>query len=178
MPVVTIQMYEGRSREQKDRDWETVVKMFLIARDLLVGERRVLQRAEHLVDVYEGRLQLHDQQVSGLLMPRQLVNRSPLAVDRERHLGLDHPTRFREHEGREALGEHRVSSAQKPVQFAASPPGDELRPNVQSGCHPSDSQQRQLLAMTALDERDGGTRDARQARQICLAEATPRGSSA
>lgn len=32
-----------RSREQKDRDWETVVKMFLIARDLLVGNPRLAE---------------------------------------------------------------------------------------------------------------------------------------
>jgi L-fucose isomerase len=32
---------QTRSREQKDRDWETVVKMFLIARDLLVGNPRL-----------------------------------------------------------------------------------------------------------------------------------------
>jgi L-fucose isomerase len=30
-----------RSREQKDRDWETVVKMTLITRDLMVGNRRL-----------------------------------------------------------------------------------------------------------------------------------------
>jgi L-fucose isomerase len=32
---------QTRSREQKDRDWETVVKMFLITRDLLVGNPRL-----------------------------------------------------------------------------------------------------------------------------------------
>jgi L-fucose isomerase len=32
-----------RSREQKDRDWEMVVKMFLIARDLLVGNPRLAE---------------------------------------------------------------------------------------------------------------------------------------
>ena len=32
---------QTRSRGQKDRDWETVVKMFLIARDLLVGNTRL-----------------------------------------------------------------------------------------------------------------------------------------
>ncbi|HEX9373784.1 MAG TPA: L-fucose isomerase [Roseiflexaceae bacterium] len=32
-----------RSREQKDRDWETVVKMTLIARDLLVGNPRLAE---------------------------------------------------------------------------------------------------------------------------------------
>ena len=32
---------QTRSREQKDRDWETVVKMTLIARDLLVGNPRL-----------------------------------------------------------------------------------------------------------------------------------------
>src|ERR1035437_6899999 len=32
---------QTRSREQKDRDWETVVKMTLIARDLLVGNARL-----------------------------------------------------------------------------------------------------------------------------------------
>jgi L-fucose isomerase len=32
-----------RGREQKDRDWETVVKMFLIARDLLVGNPRLAE---------------------------------------------------------------------------------------------------------------------------------------
>ena len=31
----------ARSREQKDRDWETVVKMALIARDLMVGNPRL-----------------------------------------------------------------------------------------------------------------------------------------
>jgi L-fucose isomerase len=34
---------QTRSREQKDRDWETVVKMFLIARDLMVGNRRLAE---------------------------------------------------------------------------------------------------------------------------------------
>lgn len=32
---------EQRSREQKDRDWETVVKMTLIARDLMIGNPRL-----------------------------------------------------------------------------------------------------------------------------------------
>jgi L-fucose isomerase len=32
---------QTRSRVQKDRDWETVVRMFLIARDLLVGNPRL-----------------------------------------------------------------------------------------------------------------------------------------
>ncbi|HVL53267.1 MAG TPA: L-fucose isomerase [Vitreimonas sp.] len=32
---------DQRSREQKDRDWETVVKMTLITRDLLAGNRRL-----------------------------------------------------------------------------------------------------------------------------------------
>jgi L-fucose isomerase len=34
---------QTRTREQKDRDWETVVKMFLIARDLLVGNPRLAE---------------------------------------------------------------------------------------------------------------------------------------
>lgn len=34
-------VHNQRSREQKDRDWETVVKMTLIARDLLVGNPRL-----------------------------------------------------------------------------------------------------------------------------------------
>jgi L-fucose isomerase len=34
---------QQRSREQKDRDWETVVKMTLIARDLLVGNPRLTE---------------------------------------------------------------------------------------------------------------------------------------
>jgi L-fucose isomerase len=34
---------QTRSRQQKDRDWETVVKMFLIARDLLVGNARLAE---------------------------------------------------------------------------------------------------------------------------------------
>jgi L-fucose isomerase len=34
---------QTRSREQKARDWETVVKMFLIARDLLVGNPRLAE---------------------------------------------------------------------------------------------------------------------------------------
>jgi L-fucose isomerase len=34
---------QTRSREQKDRDWETVVKMTLIARDLLVGNPRLTE---------------------------------------------------------------------------------------------------------------------------------------
>jgi L-fucose isomerase len=34
---------QTRSREQKDRDWETVVKMTLIARDLLVGNARLAE---------------------------------------------------------------------------------------------------------------------------------------
>ena len=32
-----------RTREQKDRDWETVVKMTLITRDLLVGNPRLAE---------------------------------------------------------------------------------------------------------------------------------------
>jgi L-fucose isomerase len=34
---------QARSRAQKDRDWETVVKMTLIARDLLVGNARLAE---------------------------------------------------------------------------------------------------------------------------------------
>jgi L-fucose isomerase len=34
---------QTRSREQKDRDWETVVKMTLIARDLLIGNPRLTE---------------------------------------------------------------------------------------------------------------------------------------
>ena len=34
---------QTRSREQKDRDWQTVVKMFLIARDLMVGNPRLAE---------------------------------------------------------------------------------------------------------------------------------------
>ncbi len=34
---------QTRSREQKDRDWQTVVTMFLIARDLLVGNPRLAE---------------------------------------------------------------------------------------------------------------------------------------
>jgi L-fucose isomerase len=34
---------QTRSRDQKDRDWETVVKMTLIARDLLVGNPRLAE---------------------------------------------------------------------------------------------------------------------------------------
>ncbi|MBA3875990.1 MAG: L-fucose isomerase [Anaerolinea sp.] len=39
----TNQPGEQRSREQKDRDWETVVKMTLITRDLLAGNRRLAE---------------------------------------------------------------------------------------------------------------------------------------
>jgi len=42
-----------------------------------------VQRAEHLVDIHQGRLEFHDQQVGGPFVPRQLVDRAPLAVDRE-----------------------------------------------------------------------------------------------
>jgi L-fucose isomerase len=34
---------QTRSREQKDRDWETVIKMTLIARDLLIGNPRLTE---------------------------------------------------------------------------------------------------------------------------------------
>src|SRR5690625_7812681 len=33
-----------RTREQKDEDWETVVKMALIARDLMVGNEKLAEK--------------------------------------------------------------------------------------------------------------------------------------
>jgi L-fucose isomerase len=62
---------QQRSREQKDRDWETVVKMTLIARDLLVGNPR-------LVEMSFGEEALgHNAIVGGFQGQRQWTDHSP-----------------------------------------------------------------------------------------------------
>src|SRR5450759_2520512 len=95
-----------------------------------------VQRAKHLVDVYESRLQFHDQQVRSPRMPRQLVNRAAFTVDRERHLSFDDPPGICQHERREALRQNRVPPAQEPVQFSSAPPRVELCSYIQGGSDP------------------------------------------
>jgi L-fucose isomerase len=48
---------KARSREEKDRDWETVVKMTLITRDLLVGNRFVSRGDEEATQRHPRRFQ-------------------------------------------------------------------------------------------------------------------------
>ena len=62
---------QQRSREQKDRDWETVVKMSLIARDLLVGNPRLAE-----MDFGEEALG-HNAIVGGFQGQRQWTDHSP-----------------------------------------------------------------------------------------------------
>jgi L-fucose isomerase len=62
---------QTRSREQKNRDWETVVKMFLIARDLLVGNPR-------LADLGYGEEAMgHNAILGGFQGQRQWTDHSP-----------------------------------------------------------------------------------------------------
>ena len=62
---------QTRSRERKDRDWETVVKMFLIARDLLVGNPR-------LAEIGFGEEAMgHNAIVGGFQGQRQWTDHSP-----------------------------------------------------------------------------------------------------
>ncbi len=60
-----------RSREQKDRDWETVVKMTIIARDLMVGNPRLAELG------YEEEAQGHQAIVSGFQGQRQWTDHFP-----------------------------------------------------------------------------------------------------
>src|SRR5664279_4316671 len=62
---------QTRSREQKDRDWQTVVKMTLIARDLLVGNAR-------LTDLGFGEEAMgHNAILGGFQGQRQWTDHSP-----------------------------------------------------------------------------------------------------
>jgi len=62
---------QTRSRDLKDRDWETVVKMFLIARDLLVGNPR-------LADLGFGEEAMgHNAILGGFQGQRQWTDHSP-----------------------------------------------------------------------------------------------------
>jgi L-fucose isomerase len=62
---------QTRSREQKERDWQTVVKMFLIARDLLVGNPR-------LADLGFGEEAMgHNAILGGFQGQRQWTDHSP-----------------------------------------------------------------------------------------------------
>ena len=60
-----------RSREQKDKDWETVVKMTLIGRDLMVGNPRLAQLG--FVEEAEG----HNAIVSGFQGQRHWTDHFP-----------------------------------------------------------------------------------------------------
>ncbi|MFD2613632.1 L-fucose isomerase [Paenibacillus gansuensis] len=59
------------SREQKDRDWETVVKMTLIARDLMAGNPRLAELG------YEEEAMGHNAIVSGFQGQRQWTDHFP-----------------------------------------------------------------------------------------------------
>lgn len=74
-------------------------------RDLRDQTAFAIEGPKKLVDVHQFGLELDEDQVPGASVPGQLVDEAALAVDAERHFGLDHPARRVGHECRDGLGE-------------------------------------------------------------------------
>ena len=65
---------------------------------------------------------------------------------------------------------HGAHSDQQPIQVAAAPAPDQIDPDVQRGRDPPYSGQGQVLAVAALDQRQGGVRDAGSLGYVLLAQ--------
>ena len=86
---------------------------------------------DELVHVCDVRLQLDDEEGASTGMPGEDVDDAPLAVDRERDLGLGDPLRQLGHVPRDQLVESGMARVQQPIEVAGSPAGREIDANVE-----------------------------------------------
>ena len=96
-------------------------------------------RAEQLVDVGDGGLELDDKEGPGRLMPGEDVDHAALPVDREGDLGGEHPLgELGREPPRDQLVQLGVAGVEQPIQVAGAPPGIDVDPDVKGRRHAPD----------------------------------------
>ena len=132
-----------------------------VPRDLGGETLLAVHRAEQLVDVGDGCLELDDEQRAGGLMPGEDVDDAALAVDREGHLRGEYP--LGELVGEppcDQLVQLGVPGVEQPIQVAGPPTGVDVDPDVERSGDAPDVVQAHRADVTALHPADPGLRHA------------------
>jgi hypothetical protein len=129
-----------------------------------------VERAEQFVHVDNVGLELDDKDSTSSRVPGKDVDRSPLAVDRERRLGREDP---RWPTTAERLGnglvQQRMGSVDEPVEIATPPSRDEVDADLKDIRDLADRPDPDVIDVAAFDPRDGRVRDSGQGGDIGLA---------
>lgn len=139
-----------------------------VQRDLRREAKLPIERAEHLGDVDELRLQLNNEQRRRRRMPRQRIDDPSLAVDRERHLWHDEPADEGVHPSGERFVHLAMACAKRLVEIAAAPSQAEVDPGIERQPHSMHRVHRQGIGRASFHPRDGRRRDASAPRELGL----------
>jgi hypothetical protein len=101
-------------------------------------------------------------------MPREDVDDPALTMDRERHLGLDHPALRRREQPSDSLVHRGVSRVEEPCQVGAVPSHVRLEARAERGGHSPEFPERYRPSATSFDASDDRRRYARSSRKVDL----------
>ena len=127
-----------------------------------------IERAKELADVHDRGLQLDDQEGPRRGMPRQEVDDTALAADRERDLRTDGPATDLREAPDDRLGEGRVMRMDEPIEIAATPPRRQVDADLEGRGHGADGVHGQQVEAPALQTRDRRVGDAGPIRDVAL----------
>ena len=143
-------------------------------RDLCCEPALPVDCADEVIDVDDVRLELDHEQGAMTGMPGQDVDDATLAVDRERRLRSERPSRqvIPEHPGNQFM-QLRMPGIEQSVQVAGTPSGDQIHPDIERSRHLADRLERQLVHVAALDPRHRRPRHIRRGREVDLPPTLP-----
>jgi hypothetical protein len=142
--------------------------------DLRCEAALAIERAEELVQINQLGLELDDEERSGLRMPGKDIDRSSLAPDRERDLGLDDSARPSGEEPRQDLVHRGVPGIDQAPEVAALPSHGHVDPGVKCHGHPPYLCDRHAGDPAALDPHHDPARHAGPDREVVLPPVSPR----
>ncbi|MDP9273267.1 MAG: hypothetical protein M3O93_07025 [Chloroflexota bacterium] len=112
-----------------------------------------VQARDQVLQICDRRLELDDEEHARCGEPRQDIDRSPLAKDRERDLGPACPPQSRQ-ETYDRRRESRVRRVEEPIQVPASPAGPKVETNLKRRQTAAQHSDTHLLDQTALQARN------------------------
>jgi hypothetical protein len=112
-----------------------------------------VQARDQLLQICNRRLELDDEERARCGEPRQDIDRSPLAKDRERDLRAAFPPESRK-ETYHRRRESRVRRVEEPIQVPASPAGPKVETNLKRRQTAAQHSDTHLLDQTALQARN------------------------
>ena len=159
--------------ERDTRQWLAARNPASFDRDLDREPALPVGRAEEFVHIRDVGFELDDQQRPQARVPREDVDDTAFAVDREGHLRRRDPLRQVAERSGNRFVEARVPGVQQPVEVAGSPSPDDVDPDVERGGDGTEAIKRERAEVPALDPRNRCLADPRPKCEFGLAPSPP-----